>query len=207
MTDAHLPAPRRDGLGPPNNHELDRPETRELVLNELRATGRKNQSARAAGLCPQTVRTYLDLSEAFAAEYQVALDDYKDSIRAEVHRRGVEGWLEPVYQKGVRVLEPVLDEEGRVCRDAEGHIMYTPASIRKFSDRLLELEAKRVDPEYRDRRQVDHTVKGGVMVAPEEQTPEDWVAEQARLNDERRPPEGVGGPPVIDGEATEITDS
>lgn len=59
----------------------------------------------------------------------------------EADRRGVEGWDEPVY--------------GR-----DGFL----GTVRRYSDRLLELTLKAGDPaKYGERRQVDHNVKGVVV--------------------------------------------
>ena len=55
-----------------------------------------------------------------------AEEDSRDAIREEAHRRAIEGWEEPVYQRGVLV----------------GH-------VRKYSDAiLLKMMAARL-PEYR----------------------------------------------------------
>lgn len=75
---------------------------------------------------------------AFSAAYLEATEDAGDRCEAEVHRRAVEGWDEPVYQGGKRV-----------------------GTIRKYSDRLLELRVKALRPDkYRER--IEHTGdKGG----------------------------------------------
>jgi hypothetical protein len=57
-----------------------------------------------------------------------------DAIRDEVRRRAIEGWDESVYQRGQLV----------------GH-------VRKFSDALLMMEAKRRDPSYRENPHVEVT--------------------------------------------------
>lgn len=58
-------------------------------------------------------------------------EDYRKEAReAEAHRRAVKGWKEPVYYKGIE------------C-----------GTIRRFSDRLLELLLKADNPKYRDQGQ------------------------------------------------------
>jgi len=66
---------------------------------------------------------------------------YRDKVSRAVHNRAIVGWLEPQFHKG------------QFC-----------GYIRKFSDRMLELQAKRYNPEYRDKSAVDLNVAGGVLV-------------------------------------------
>ena len=77
----------------------------------------------------------------FGALKGEAQDLYRDKVSRAVHNRAITGWLEPQYHKG------------QFC-----------GFIRKFSDRMLELQAKRYVPEYRDKSAVDVNVKGGVLV-------------------------------------------
>src|SRR5205807_601275 len=53
-------------------------------------------------------------------------------IEAEIRRRAMEGWDEPVYQQGARV-----------------------GTVRKYSDTLLIFYAKRRMPEYREKQALD----------------------------------------------------
>ena len=116
---------------------------RKRYLRELAATGRRAHAAKAAGVCCQTVKDYRDQHEEFEAEVDEAMNQYRDDVAAEVHRRGLLGVRREIYYKG----------------EVVGHELV-------FSDRMLELEAKRHIPEYRDKQQVDMNVGGGVMVVP-----------------------------------------
>lgn len=84
---------------------------------------------------------------------------YREKISRAVHNRAIEGWLEPVFYKG-------------------GLVGY----IRRFSDRMLELQAKRHIPEYRDKSAVDMNVAGGVLVvnSGDIQDKEAWLEEQRK---------------------------
>ncbi len=85
-------------------------------------------ACRYAGISRSTVYRWIDGNiDGFAPVYKEAEEDAKDAIRAEIYRRGVTGWKEPVFYKGMKV-----------------------ESIRKFSDTLLIFEAKRRMPDYRD---------------------------------------------------------
>ena len=140
---------------------------RHRFLEELAYSGRIYLAAEAANVCGRTVYRLRQADEDFAELCQQALDRYRDKVAAEVRRRGIEGWLEPVYQQGQFV----------------GYKMV-------YSDRMLELEAKRVDPSYRDRQQVDMNVTGGVMVVPgldpnwEQNNPDSIPGECEVLEDE-----------------------
>lgn len=122
-------------------------DARKRFLQTYEQTGLMYKSARAAGVSEETVRLYIrDNIEGFREEFEEARGQYRDSLEMEIHRRSVDGWDEPVI--------------GGKDRD----IVVT--HVRKYSDRLLELHAKRHIPDYRDKQQVDLTVKGGVIAIP-----------------------------------------
>lgn len=156
-----------------------------IYLKALERTGRKGVAAAAADVCPTTAANHIKNDEEFATLSEQALDRYRDRIAAEVYRRGTEGWEEPVYQKGQRVVEPVLDENGVPRVDANGQPVYRLASVRRFDTSLLILEAKRVDATYREKQSLDVTsTGGGVLLAPAGMTPEDYMAEAEAANRE-----------------------
>ena len=71
-------------------------------------------SAQAAGVSRECCYKARDRSERFRADWEAALDEAADILEAEARRRAVEGWDEPVYQRGELV-----------------------GVVRKFSDQLL----------------------------------------------------------------------
>lgn len=81
--------------------------------------------------------------EDFRADYDAARGRDHEDIRAEIRRRAIDGVPEPVFYRGTVVGE-----------------------VAKFSDRMLELMARAVVPEYRDTKSVDITT-GGVPLTPE----------------------------------------
>jgi hypothetical protein len=83
-------------------------------LAALAATGNVRLSAQAAGVSRETCYKARDRSERFQVQWAEALDEAADILEAEARRRAVEGWDEPVYQKGELV-----------------------GVVRKFSDTLL----------------------------------------------------------------------
>jgi hypothetical protein len=82
---------------------------------------------------------YPDYAERFAAAGEMAAD----RCEAEMLRRGVEGWEEPVYGSGGK---------------GEGTVLV--GSKRVFSDRMLELALKARRPQ-KFRERVEHTGAGG----------------------------------------------
>lgn len=134
-------------------------EAKRIYLTQLAEHGRKGDAGRAAGVSLSTVHQHRKNDPEFAEAEAQADNAYRDQIAAVVYDRGVNGWWEPLYSRGVRVLDVVTDENGIARRDAQGEIMYKPAMVWKFSERFVEIEAKRVEPAYRERGGVE--INGG----------------------------------------------
>ena len=185
-------------------------EVKQVYINELALHGMKGAAAKVAGISMQSVYTHIENDPDFAEAVAEACEAYRDLLANEVRRRGLDGWKEPVYNKDGRVFEPLLNEDGhlgmqnpstgevkyfltREMADEEGFTLQAlvPAFIRKFSDRMLELDIKRVDPSYREKSTLDLNTAGGVMVAPAEMTPEDWIEQEMKENANREPPPGA----------------
>lgn len=147
---------------------------RETFLQGVRDLGRVNQAARAAGVSPQTVRNHRDDDRDFDALVAEALEDYAEKVRSEVYRRAIEGVPTMKFHQGLPVMKPVMDEAGNEYVDEDGKPLMEIYVERQYSDRLLELEAKRVDPAYRDKSTVDMNVKGGVLVVPAPMSADEW---------------------------------
>jgi hypothetical protein len=112
------------------------------ILNELANCGVYYKACAAAGIGVFAVANFrkedhpeIEFLLRQAKEY------YRQKICQAVHNRAIEGWEEEVYY------------QGSPC-----------GTVRKFSDRLLEMHAKRHIPEYRDHLTTDVNVSGGVLV-------------------------------------------
>ena len=90
------------------------------------------------------VRNHLNNDPAFAEAYEEAYTYFKDALEAEMLRRAVQGWKEPVV--GGKDKDEVVTH------------------VQKFDSQLLQLALKRHIPEYREKYQVDANVSGGVLV-------------------------------------------
>ena len=97
-------------------------------------------------------QTFLDERERdpeFARQWQEAVEAAEASIEAEIYRRAQEGWDEPIF--GGRHREQIV------------------GTVRKYSDRLLELRARAMLPAYREtqaiavRKHVTHELDAGLL--------------------------------------------
>lgn len=170
--------------------KFDDPQ-KDIYLMSLAYQGKKGLAATDAGVCRQLVRQHVDNDPEFADLVANAVDDYNDKVSDHVRQRGQDGWLEPVFQKGMQALVAVVDPEtGEVLYDeATGRPRMILATIRKFSDRMLELEAKKVNLGYRDKQTLDVNSAGtGVLVAPADMSPEEWIVDQKIKNENSKSP-------------------
>lgn len=129
-------------------------ERKAAFLVELSRHGIAMRAARAAS--PQSsngaLSTFKDERQRdleFAKAWDEALDMARAEIEHEIFRRSTEGYEEPVY--GGKYRETVV------------------GTVRKYSDRLLELRARALLPAYRDaaaltvNKRVTHDVDVGVL--------------------------------------------
>lgn len=116
-------------------------------LAALEVTGEHQAASDFVGIDSRTARTRRTKDKDFQADCEIALERHRNTITAEVRRRAVEGWNEPVYQGGKLV--------------GYKHVA---------SDRMMEMHAKRHVPEYRDKFGVEHSgdvgITTGVLVIP-----------------------------------------
>lgn len=136
--------------------------TEEVLVNILNHVVNYGIIAHACVSQGVSYRQFGDLCKVFPALQDLkdeAKNLYRDKVSRAVHNRAIDGWLEPVFYKG----------------DCIGF-------VRKFSDRMLELQAKRYIPEYRDKAAVDLSVTGGVLVinGGDIIDKEEWLIEQRK---------------------------
>lgn len=113
-----------------------------IVLNEIAVQGTMIRACQRVGVSMGNFSMQCSRKPALKKLVREAKAIYGERLAEAIHKRGVEGWEEPVFYQGVEV-----------------------GTIRKYSDRMLEIQAKRHVPEYRDKAQVDVNVSGGVLVA------------------------------------------
>lgn len=127
-----------------------------MFLLELSRHGILVRAARAASPrassrygAVQTFKDERDRAPEFAAQWQEAVEAAEASIEHEVYRRAQEGWEEPIF--GGRHKEKIV------------------GTVRKYSDRLLELRARAMLTAYREtttigvNKRVTHELEAGVL--------------------------------------------
>lgn len=144
-------------------------------LDVLADTGNHSAAARAIDVATGTAYGWrkddgwkipLDGEEyTFAALCMQAESMFADSVEQEVVRRARDGYEEPIVYKG-QVMTQINEETGK-------HEIVT---IRKFSDRLLEVLLKGQKPKYAGESQVNiHAGEnGGVLVVPDRVDSDSW---------------------------------
>ena len=111
---------------------LSKIERQRLFLQAYAEHANVTLAARAAHIPRQRIYEWLEHDERFSLQFNQAKEEAKDTIRAEIYRRGVEGWDEAQFSAGKRM-----------------------GTIRKYSDTLLIFHAKMLMPEYREKSTVD----------------------------------------------------
>lgn len=129
------------------------------ILNHIVNYGVIAHACLSKGVSSRTLDELVKAYPGLAALKDEAKDLYRDKVSRTVHNRAIDGWLEPVFYKGSLI-----------------------GFVRKFSDRMLELQAKRYVPEYRDKSAVDVNVAGGVLVVNSKDISdkEAWIEEQRK---------------------------
>lgn len=131
---------------------------KQRFLDHYAKHGRVGQAATAAGVVLMTVLKHRKSDPTFQLAYEEAQQQYADHIQEQVYKQAVEGV----------VVEPIMGGKDRDIVVGER---------RQYSPNLLALEAKRVNPEYRERQQLDVAVSGGVLLIPQGMSADEWTKE------------------------------
>ncbi len=149
-------------LKPTRNPSKFNAKAKKIFYENLALTGSIPLAAQAAGVSKSVVYNQKKVDKVLADGIEDAMDAYRSSIEAEIHRRAIVGVTEKQYYKGMPILEYELDENGDIIMDEKtgkpkiaGH-----AVIRKYSDTLLLAHARRHMPEYNEKIQSDVRVPG-----------------------------------------------
>lgn len=109
-----------------------RKATQAAFLATFEQSANVTQACKAAGIDRSMVYLWLEHDAEFSMLYHQAEQIANDAIRAEIFRRGHDGWDEDVYSFGK-----------------------FQGTVRKYSDTLLIFLAKARMPEFRDKSQLD----------------------------------------------------
>jgi hypothetical protein len=141
-------------------------DAKQVFLEAFARFGRVMQAAQAAGVSYNTVYKHIENDPGFKEAFEEARQIYKDHIREAVYELAING-----------VDEPIIGGEFKDEIVGYKKIMFP---------NLLAMEAKRVDPDYRENAgTVQVNVQTGVvLLPPAPASEEDYISqlEQARLN-------------------------
>lgn len=144
-----------------------------IFLSQIADHGRLGTAARASGVTVDTIHRHVKADPKFGALMGEALQVYRDDLVA--HHQDL------VFNG---VVKKTFDRDGRVI-----------AETIEYPIQLIAMELRKHDPDYRDKREVTNTFRGGVLIAPAEmKSVEDW--------ENRFSPDSS----VIEGEVTDVTD-
>ncbi len=170
------PGPRASTTGGPGPRRVDFSNWREDVRNAKRIklcddqkirfldhfaeNGRMTHAAQAAGVGYNTIKNHLEKDPEFEDAFLQAKRAYRDRVAETAYRIAVEGYEEPIV--GGKEKDQIV------------------AYKQVYATNILAMELRRVDPDYKERTEVDMNVKGGVLVAPGTTDPNDWVKEHGK---------------------------
>jgi len=144
-------------------------------LDMLAETGNFSAAAESIDITPSTASAWrkddgwkitLEGEEyPFGELCEQAMKMFADKVEAEVVRRAVEGYDEPIVYKG-QIMSEMDEESGK----------WKPITVKKFSDRLLEVLLKGQKPKYNGESQVQINAgeAGGVLVVPAGVDTDSW---------------------------------
>lgn len=135
-------------------------ERKAAFLRQLATTGNKAHAAASVGQFASKIDYECKTDREFAAAVELAQQLHNDGIDEALLERGIEGIPASKFYKGE---------------------WYTDEKVREYSDALAALYAKRRNPAYRDRVQVDGLENSGVLVVPATvKDPQEWAKQFER---------------------------
>jgi hypothetical protein len=138
-------------------------DAKQRFLREFSKHNLMTNSAKAADVCLMTVRRHLEIDEEFKAAYENCKTNYRDRVIEHGQKLIFEG-----------IEEPIIGGEFRDEVVAHKQVVFP---------HLVAMEMRKVDPDYKDRKELDHkNTGGGVIVAPSGMTAEEWIAAEQERN-------------------------
>tara|TARA_R110000796_G_scaffold64044_1_gene148208 strand:+ start:648 stop:1220 length:573 start_codon:yes stop_codon:yes gene_type:complete len=108
------------------------------------ARGSREVAARKIGVHRVTVMRHMKEDPEFLADVEGALEEYRNLLVSEAHRRGVEGIRKPVFFQGKRAWD--VDDDGDPI----------PAFVEEYDSALLLALLKRWIPEFKEKQIVEN---------------------------------------------------
>ncbi len=125
---------------------------REAFLAGVRKGGTVLSGCRAGDFSRATYQRWVDPDgeyrvEGFQEAYNIAMQEYRDSLVEEAGTRGRDGWQEPVIHQGQMCYR--LNADGTFFLDE--NFEPVPLTVLKKSDNMLIAQLKAHDPRYREK--------------------------------------------------------
>jgi hypothetical protein len=146
-------------------------------LEHFAKTNRLMEACAVAGVTRHCVHDHQRNDPDFAEAYEDAKQRYRDSLHQHAEDLIFNGVEKPVI--GGRNKDIII------------------ATTVEYPIPLLQMELKRVDPDYKDRQVVENTGGGsGVVLIPAHMDAEDWIKEQMEKNAQRKDPSEEATPKI-----------
>lgn len=150
-----------------------------IYLRAIADHGLKGHAAKMAGVSSMTVNKYLKEDPDFAEAFTSAQEEYQAKVIA--HHQDL-----------------IFNGTEKRTYDRNGNLVSEEV---QYPIRLIEMEIKKVDSDYREKRELDVNVSGGVLVAPATLgSIEDWETKFAGDRSVQDDGEKADQPVTIEGE-------
>lgn len=145
-------------------------QAKQIFLDCLKKTNLKQRAADKAEVTMKTVNRHKDNDPEFAEAYQAALDHYKDDFVGHHWNLARNGTTRKRFDRDGNVVE----------------------QWKEYPIQLIVKELQKLDPAYRDKQTIDmNNTSQGIMLAPAEMTPEDWIKAQEAKNASKAAPDST----------------
>lgn len=129
-----------------------RPRWVKGFLVALASSGNVRLSCEAAAIDRKTAYNLRNDDEAFAADWETALEEAADLLEEEARRRAYEGVRRLKFDRGRLITIPLMDNDGKPVMDNDGKPVMVPYVEHEYSDTLMIFLMKGARPEkYRER--------------------------------------------------------
>lgn len=143
-------------------------EAKGRFLEAIVRHGKRGLAAQEVGISIQTFRNHIKIDPEFAELFDAAIQERADRVTAQIEEEALEGFEEPIYSQKT------------------GELLGTK---RVYETPIRLAILKRYDPEYKDRSETTISGAVGVLVAPAQMTPQDWIAQEQLKNATRVEPD------------------
>jgi hypothetical protein len=142
--------------------------TKGRFLDAILTHGKPAIAAKACEVSMQTVRNHLKLDPEFQELYDQVMQERAERVTKQIEEEALAGFEEPIFHAKT------------------GELLGTK---RVYETPIRLAILKRYDPEYKERSETTHAGTIGVLVAPAQVSPQDWIAREQQRNEKRHEPD------------------